>query len=392
VSATLRNSDGLMLEMMAGNAVGPAPSTPTSGYAATYFPGTASAADAQKITISVGQEAQGTDFALLAVRLARITGVVLNSEGKPVDGAMITATPARGLEGPIAMLGGSARTNKDGSFTLPNVAPGDYTLQVRSMTITTSAAGDSMTFSTRILAGGGDAEFASLPLSVSGDDLSNVVITTTKGGSATGRITFDGNRPQSIDAVRVTAMPAEMEGPGIMGGMGGSTTKPDGTFELKGLVGQRLLRVAGLPQGWVLKAVSLNGSDVTDTGIEFKGTDAISGIEVVVTSQASQVSGSVTQSDGAAVKDYTVVVFAEDPQKWTMPSSRWVNGVRPDQEGHFRVQNLPPGNYYAIAVEYVAQGEWGDPDVLDRLKSKAKRFMLTEGENKTLDLKLTDSY
>jgi hypothetical protein len=56
------------------------------------------------------------------------------------------------------------------------------------------------------------------------------------------------------------------------------------------------------------------------------------------------------------------------------------------------VRNLPPGGYYAIAVEYVAQGEWGDPEVLERLRGKATRFTVNDGETQTLTLKLTDAY
>ena len=52
------------------------------------------------------------------------------------------------------------------------------------------------------------------------------------------------------------------------------------------------------------------------------------------------------------------------------------------------MKNLPAGGYYAIAVEYLAQGEWNDPDVLDRLKANATKFSLDEGETKTLDLKI----
>src|SRR5574339_384396 len=43
---------------------GPTGSNPNSGYAPTYFPGTANGSDAQKITLTIGQEAQNTDFAL----------------------------------------------------------------------------------------------------------------------------------------------------------------------------------------------------------------------------------------------------------------------------------------------------------------------------------------
>jgi hypothetical protein len=84
-------------------------------------------------------------------------------------------------------------------------------------------------------------------------------------------------------------------------------------------------------------------------------------------------------------------VFSEDPQKWTVPATRSVQGTRPDQSGRYRIRSLPAGSYYAIAVDYIPQGEWGDPDTLERLKSKATRFTLTEGESKTLDLKLSEA-
>jgi hypothetical protein len=86
------------------------------------------------------------------------------------------------------------------------------------------------------------------------------------------------------------------------------------------------------------------------------------------------------------VKDYTVVIFSDDPTLWTVPQSRHVTGVRPDQEGRFQVRNLPAGSYYAIALEYIEQGTWGDPDVLNRLKTTATSFSLRDGEQKTLSL------
>jgi hypothetical protein len=100
------------------------------------------------------------------------------------------------------------------------------------------------------------------------------------------------------------------------------------------------------------------------------------------------VSGTVKGSNGQSVKDYTLVVFSDEPQRWTVPLSRYVAGARPNLEGRFEFKNLPAGGYYAIATEYIAQGEWGDPDVLEGLKAKATRFSLDEGESKTLELPL----
>jgi hypothetical protein len=138
----------------------------------------------------------------------------------------------------------------------------------------------------------------------------------------------------------------------------------------------------------MLKEVRVNGADVTDSGIEFKPGEAVSGLDIVLTSKLTEVKGAVTAAGSQPVKDYTLVVFSDNPDRWTAPSSRYIASARPDQEGRFQVKNLPAGGYYAIAVEYLPQGEWNDPEVLERLRPTATKFTLGEGESKVLDLKL----
>src|SRR4029453_2796026 len=62
-----------------------------------------------------------------------------------------------------------------------------------------------------------------------------------------------------------------------------------------------------------------------------------------------------------------------------------------DQEGQFRIANRPAGSYFAVAVEYVPQGEWRDPAWLERVSKDATRFTLEEGATKALDLKPSGS-
>ena len=127
VSATFRGDNMMAMEMMAAATMGgaamggPIGSNPSSGYAPTYFPGTPNGAEAQKISIAAGQEAQNTDFALLPVKLAKISGTVISSEGKPVEGSMINAVPRNGDAAGMLMAGAS-RSDKNGNFTITNVA------------------------------------------------------------------------------------------------------------------------------------------------------------------------------------------------------------------------------------------------------------------------------
>ncbi len=162
------------MELMVSGAVatttsGPSVSEPKSGYASTYYPGTANVGEAQRISLAPGQESSSADFALVPVRLARVSGIVIGSDGKPLEGASVSALPLnRELSGMLMQQ--TARSAKDGSFTLSNVAPGDYTLQARSIQVFTSSQGDNVMVFRATAMAGGDSESGSTPLSIGGED------------------------------------------------------------------------------------------------------------------------------------------------------------------------------------------------------------------------------
>lgn len=396
VSATSGGSRDMMvteLAMVATMAGGSGPESPRSGYAPTYYPGTASGGQAQKVSVSIGQEALNTDFGLVPVRLVKVSGTVMGSDGRPMEGISVSTTPRNpGDAGPVISMTG-ARTDKNGNFTINGVAPGEYTLTARGggITMMSSEGNNRVAFTMMRTVEGGpsgasQAEFGSVPLSVNSDDVTHVMIVTSKGTTASGKVTWEGGSKPATNALRITAATPEADGPlGLLGGS--SSVTPEGTFEISGLAGPRLFRVANVPAGWLLKAIRLNGQDITDTGVDIRPSEPLTGLEVVLTNKNTEVAGSVKQGNDPAT-DYTVVIFSEDSQKWTVPMTRHIASARPTQEGRFQVKNLPEGSYYAVALEYIAQGDWFDPDVLERLKSKATRVTLEEGKVETLDLKL----
>jgi hypothetical protein len=140
--------------------------------------------------------------------------------------------------------------------------------------------------------------------------------------------------------------------------------------------------------GWAIRSVRYRGVDVTDSGIEFRPNEDIADVEVELTNRISNVSGVVTNTKGETLKDYSIVVFPVDREKWT-PNSRYMRTARPDQDGRYKVNGLPPGEYRVIALDYVDPNDWNTPEFLDGIRNKATALSINEGEAKSVDLRIT---
>ena len=59
------------------------------------------------------------------------------------------------------------------------------------------------------------------------------------------------------------------------------------------------------------------------------------------------------------------------------------------RSGVYTIDHLPPGDYYAIAIEAADIDGWRDPATLEALASQATRLTVAAGDApKTLDLRV----
>ena len=343
-----------------------------SGYAATYYPGTTNIAEAQRVTLAVSQENTSVHFGLIATRLVRVSGQVIMSDGSPAANGNVILAPVSsgGGRAMVMQQGGAAnRVGRDGTFRLPNVAPGRYQLQVRAPTQR-------------------QMELARLDLVVGAEDVEGLTLVTAPGAVVSGSIVSDTGeafdfRTQQLQVSGRAATPdVQGIGPG-----GGSRIGEDWTFTLLNIVDPIVIRTSS-PQGWMLKAVFLNGQDITDTPMEFPPGQPAGGIQVVMTKKIASVSGAVTDARGSPALDATVVVFPANEKLWTY-QSRFIRAARPDQDGRYRVAALPsPEQYLVVAVQGLEDGQAGDPEFLAAIRDDAAKFDLGEGETKAVDVKL----
>ena len=356
VSATLRNFMGPATE-----------TTDRTGYAATFYPGTGNVAEAQRVSIAPGQTVTAVNIALLPIQTSRVSGTALDGDGRPLTAAVVNAMQRIGL---MQMGASFTPVGVDGKFSLPNLTPGDYTLRVNGPT----------------------GEFASVDITVTGSDISDVQLLLSKPSTLRGRIVFTSSatadgppKPTAIDlgAWRDWALGQPVRV--------GAKIKEDGTFDMSLAAGRVQLRAAPTEAGgsnpWRLNRVIMHDVDVGDTGIEVPPNATIENILVEMTNHVGDASGHVTDADGSVVRDCFVIVFAQDPVLWTV-QTRYVSAVRPGADDLYKVRLLP-GDYYAVAMTDVEAGAWTDPDFLSQARDRAAKFSIAAGDKKTIDLRVT---
>jgi len=369
-------------------ATAPQPSADgTMGYPGTYYPGTAEVAQAQTVTVALGQELSSVAFPLVPARLSRISGTAMGSDNRPLAGAMVILRTI-GPGGATARLnvGGGNQVRPDGTFRLTNVPPGEYVLDVqqRPQNLQNAQGLQGLNLS--------QLEFASMPLSVAGD-IDGLVIIASPGVSVTGRVVFLGPNAQKatprgmqVSATAPSGVPSIMAFAGRA--LGGGQVNSDGAFELRGLAGPQVVRAGGLPTGWAVKTITLDGTDITDAPFDFKPGSSLAGMVVTLTDRITDITGSVKDARGQVLADYVVVIFPEDAALWG-PQSRYVATARPNQNGTFSVKGLPPARYLAAAVPSLENGMQNDVALLGQLRTIADSFTLAEGQTLNLNVEMT---
>lgn len=409
--------------MTGAAALGPAPAPgQTVSYASLYFPGTADVNAASVVTLGPEETRPGVDLTMAFVPTARISGSVLDPDGRPMPGAQISLRPAGGTSDFAQLLEGIARSNSrssaDGSFSIGGVTPGSYAISVRAAPRDASGrsqgpgAGALLSVAGMMGTAGAGSLWASGDLGVNGVDVSDVVLRLQPGMNVAGKIVFEGSSaPPDVTKTRISLTPpptgtSAMEQVAVMastmlGGMQAATASADGTFVVKGVApnkyrltvtGQGIFMGQALPGStWSLKSAMFNGRDVSDLPFDVRPNEDAAGMVVTFTDRPTEISGSVVDRAGRPAPGFPIVVFSTDRAYWTVGSRR-IQQVRPSSDGKYKLSGLPAGEYYVCAVTDLDQSQLYDPSALDALAAGSFKITLADGEKKVQDLKLAGGH
>lgn len=345
------------------NSAKPAPknaSAPNTAFAPTYFSNVTDLANATTISAHPGAELAGMDFTLTPVRAVTVSGKIL----------IMGTVPASAVVNVTLITEGSAqheaKADAKGNFELQGITSGDYTLVGRIEPTNTKSK---MLWGQR-------------QLHVGNTNLRNADLKISAGVQLNGRIRSDETASAEFPHMIVTLLPQGNPAvTGLMPSIDNVNVRPDGTFTLNDVPeGTHLLDVSPLPQGYFLKSNAT--PDVLETGISISNSQSAPALDLTLSPDAAQVTGSVLNEQMPASRASVVLI----PQGIHSNQPRYSRRATTDQSGRFSIKSIVPGDYRILAFQAVERIMLSDPEFIQRFEDRGESIHVREGDTLNLSV------
>lgn len=332
------------------------------GYLPIYYPGVSDSSRAAPITLRGGDEFSGVDISLQPARALTVKGhVIIAGCGESYQGAIVT------LQSPNPTFGvsnqGFASANQ-GAFEIHNVLPGSY-------------------YVFGLVHGEGNQCMGRQALEVTDADVDGVTLTLTPGLEVKGRVRVDGDSTANLAALSISLAPKTMGMPFVGGARG--TVSADGSFVIKNAYdGDYEINVGGISENYFVKAARLDGVDVLSAGLTIDAKQAPGTLDILVSPNGASVDGAITK-DQQPFQGATVAIVPDPPHRG---ERRLYKSTTTDQNGHFVLQGLAPGDYKVFAFEKIESGAYTSPEFLQAYEKLGESVHITEGSRNSAQVDL----
>ena len=339
----------------------------------TYYPSAVEPTQAESIVARAGAELNGYEIRLQSVPVYRVRGIVLNPDGKPAAKAVVELQTKAGNVDQFLIPGNirqsfSIRTGEiglqdtepfitgpDGVFEFPSVHAGEWIVRAEGEPISNESPEVSAVGSTTISLGRGDP-----------DDLKiQLAMPFLLAGTA---VLSDGSPPAPGLLLGVSFY--SETGRSGSGGMTGS----GGALRLDVIPRAHEIRADVMMGNYYADSILVGSTDITRQRVEL--TPASPPVKIIL-KPAGTVRGTIEDASTG-----TVVLF---PRNITGVGYSTQTGA----DKTFELAGIPPGEYYAIALDQFDARTMSDALRLRALMPRASSVRVEQGSTASVQLKVT---
>ncbi len=336
----------------------PSPDPPTLGNVRTYYPSASSLDTSIVLALAEGEAVQNADIRVIKARTFHVKGKAAGGDLR--SGGKVKLAVSGEESSPLVHA--EADLADDGSFDVPEVSPGKYTLMVFSHF------------------GAGTAQ-----VEVSSSDAS-VTVPVIGSSKLRGEIRVDGehnNAKTPGPGAEVTLMGLDL----LQGLTYPAKIDSAGRFLIDPVRAGKYCLVVTPTKGLYSKAFTAGNVELADGELDLTN-GAPAALTIVLKQGGASVAGSIDSGsrDGGTAQPLQVLLVPSSQRC----ASRVYADVA-DSSGHFSMAQIPPGKYRALAVEPLQPWTLSTPSLVARIAALGKEVELSENETKTISLDVVTS-
>ncbi|HAF24084.1 MAG TPA: hypothetical protein DCK93_14455 [Blastocatellia bacterium] len=316
-------------------------------YERVFYPGVTNSNEAKIIELEEGGEATNIDITVgESIPGFAASGLIVDGEtDRPLTDIRF------GLQSIVSernspMIGIVSVSNSRGEFRFENITPGKYAILIYPQP-------------------NSDGRSDPVPFEVVDQDVTGLVVRTSKGASVSGIVVLEGtSNKTAIAKLSQFRLQAFVRSEGNNGSGQFSTIGPDGSFRLGGLQAGLANFSLGAIDRSQLTGFSISRVERDDVvqarGLEIRAAEQISGVKIVVSYGNSVVRGVVKFENGPPPPNARVTA------RLVKPGDSWPSNLRPeevDARGHFVLEGIAAGSYELQVSAFIPGSRTKQPSV-----------------------------
>jgi large repetitive protein len=320
---------------------------------ATFYPNSASLANAAAVTVNAGAAAIGKNIRMVKAVTFRVAGKLAEENAA----AAIAWLMRKGAGATALVTRVAAPIDADGSFAFPSVPPGTYAVTATEQDGVAPAS-------------------AALSVIVTAKDIEGIVLKPQSSGELPGTISMSVADVPPPNGVQVVLEAADT----LMPRPPRAAVGDDGRFTLKNLAAGRYIAHVQIAENLYVRSVRFRGLDATENGFEF-GSGIPAPLLISLSANGAVVAGTVRGADGNPMPGAVVAM---------VPSLRRYSRYKEtttDQNGAFTIAGVAPGEYKIYSWDQIETGAYQNAEWLRRYELKGRAIVAKQDGHETVSLK-----